>query len=170
VSGASPVINLHQVELTRQKHGEQFDAHLGAIASRLGAKKLGCRLTVVPPRKRAFPFHAHHTNEELFYVLAGEGVLRFGKEQYPVRPGDVVVCPAGGAETAHQFVNTSATTDLRYLAISTMLEPDVAEYPDSNKFGVLSGAPPGGDKSKRRLSFVGRLSSNLDYYDGEEAK
>ena len=167
---ASPLMNLDQVDLVRQKHGEQFDAQLGSIASKLGAKKLGCRLTVVPPGKRAFPFHAHHTNEELFLILAGEGVLRFGKERYPVRAGDVAVCPAGGAETAHQFINTSNNADLRYLSISTMLEPDVAEYPDSNKFGVLSGSPPGGDKAKRRLSFVGRLASALDYYDGEESK
>lgn len=26
---------------------------------------------------------------------------------------------------------------------------------------------PGGDMSKRRLAFVGRMSSNLDYWDGE---
>jgi hypothetical protein len=85
-------------------------------------------------------------------------------ERYPVRPGDVALCPAGGAETAHQLINTSASDELRYLAISTMNEPDVAEYPDSNKFAVLSGSAPGGDKSKRRLSFVGRSSGNVDYY------
>jgi len=164
----SPVKNLADVELVRQRHGEQFDAQLGSIALGLGAKKLGCRLTVVAPGKRAFPFHAHHSNEEMFYILAGEGILRFGSERHPVRPGDVALCPAGGAETAHQLINTSTTDELRYLAISTMNEPDVAEYPDSKKFAVLSGSAPGGDKSKRRLSFVGRASSNIDYYDGED--
>ena len=164
----NPSLNLDQVKLTRAVHGDQFEAQLGPVASVLGATKLGCRLIIVPPGKRAFPFHAHHSNEELFYILAGNGTLRFGQEHYPVRAGDVAVCPAGGAETAHQLVNTSSDGELRYLAISTMNEPDVAEYPDSMKFAVLSGSPPGGDKSKRRLSYVGRMSSNLDYYDGEE--
>ncbi len=162
----APMINVADVKLVAQKHGAGFEALMGPIAAPLGATKLGCRLTVVPPGKQAWPHHVHHANDELFVILAGEGTLRFGDERYPVRAGDVIVCPAGGPEKAHQLINTSVG-ELRYLAISTTIEPEVAEYPDSGKFGVLSGAAPGGDKSKRRLMFIGRLSGNLDYWDGE---
>jgi uncharacterized cupin superfamily protein len=46
-----------------------FEARLGDIGRRLGAQKLGYNLTVVPPGKRAFPFHNHHINEEMFVVV-----------------------------------------------------------------------------------------------------
>jgi uncharacterized cupin superfamily protein len=90
----------------------------------------------VPPGKKAFPHHVHHVNDELFVILSGEGTLRFGAERYSVRSGDVIVCPAGGVERAHQLINTSSD-ELRYLSISSVELPEVAEYPDSNKFGVF---------------------------------
>jgi uncharacterized cupin superfamily protein len=92
--------------------------------------------------------------------------LRFGAEQYPVRSGDVIVCPAGGADNAHQLINNSAG-DLRYLSISSMGQPEVAEYPDSGKFGVYSVTAAGAAPSQRRLVFLGRTASAVDYFDGE---
>jgi uncharacterized cupin superfamily protein len=122
----------------------------------------------VPPGKRAFPFHVHHVNEELFFVLSGSGELRFGDEVYPVRAGDVIASPPGGPEVAHQLVN-SGSEELRYLAISTNTQPEVVEYPDSAKFAVLSGLPPGGDYRQARVAYIGRKENSLDYWDGEGA-
>jgi uncharacterized cupin superfamily protein len=164
-----PFVNLDEIELTAQQPQNPeagFEARIAPIAAPLGATKLGCRLTVVPPGKKAFPHHVHHVNDELFVILGGEATLRFGAEHYPVRSGDVIVCPAGGADKAHQLINTS-TSELRYLSISSMGLPEVAEYPDSGKFGVYSvlttdTTPPG-----RRLVFLGRTASGVDYFDGE---
>jgi uncharacterized cupin superfamily protein len=121
---------------------------------------------VLSPGKKAFPHHVHHVNDELFVILSGEGTLRFGAEQYPVGSGDVIVCPAGGADRAHQLVNTSAG-ELRYLSISSMDLPEVAEYPDSSKFGVYSVTTTETIPPQRRLVFLGRTASGLDYFDGE---
>ena len=164
-----PFVNLNEIELmpqNPQKPDVGFEARFAPIAAPLGATKLGCRLTVLPPGKKAFPHHVHHVNDELFVILSGVGTLRFGAEQYPVGSGDVIVCPAGGADRAHQLINTSAG-ELRYLSISSMELPEVAEYPDSSKFGVHSvmtaeTTPPG-----RRLVFLGRTASGVDYFDGE---
>jgi uncharacterized cupin superfamily protein len=164
-----PFVNVNDIELTPQtpqKPEAGFEARMAAIAAPLGATKLGCRLTVLPPGKKAFPHHVHHVNDELFVILNGEATLRFGVEQYPVRSGDVIVCPAGGVDRAHQLINTSAG-ELRYLSISSLELPEVAEYPDSGKFGVYSvmateTTPPG-----RRLVFLGRIESGVDYFDGE---
>jgi len=103
-------------------------------------------------------------NEELFYVIAGEGVVRIGDESYPVHAGDVIVCPAGGPETAHHLLNISASEELRYLAISTMLRPEISEYPDSQKFATFVEPVPGAPERSDR--FVGRRS-RADYWDGE---
>jgi len=162
-----PVVNLADVPLKSHQHGVHFEAQMGAIAPLLGAKKLGCRLTVLPPGKKAFPFHSHYVNEELFLVLEGEGTLRLGDRHIPLRPYDVVCCPPGGPETAHQIINTSEG-NLRYLCISTMEQPDVMEYPDSGKFGVFVGSPPGGDKAQRTVEIFSPHDAAIDYWLNEK--
>lgn len=72
----------------------------------------------------------------MFFILEGEGELRFGDERYLIRKFDVIACPTGGPEVAHQIVNTGAT-EMRYLAVSTLAPIDVCEYPDSNKISVV---------------------------------
>jgi hypothetical protein len=67
-----PFVNLNDAELmpqTPQKPEAGFEARFAPIAAPLGTTKLGCRLTVVPPGKKAFPHHVHHVNDELFVIL-----------------------------------------------------------------------------------------------------
>ena len=70
-----PFVNVNDMEpmpQTPQKPEAGFEARVAPIAAPLGATKLGCRLTVVPPGKKAFPHHVHHVNDELFVILSGE--------------------------------------------------------------------------------------------------
>ncbi|MEW6257606.1 MAG: cupin domain-containing protein [Pseudomonadota bacterium] len=159
----SPVVRLADLALVRQTHGEVFDAAFAAVAAPLGARRLGARYVVVPPGKKAWPFHCHHANDEMFVILSGAGDVRFGASVFAVSAGDVVVCPAGGPETAHQLI-AAADEPLCYLAVSTMNEPDVMEYPDSGKVTVFAGAPPGGDKAARTVELVVRKDSAVDYW------
>ncbi len=169
-----PILNLADVELQPRPAAfaatgpaaERYDARMGLIAARLGAQKLGYNLTAVPPGKRAFPSHNHRVNEEMFFILEGAGEIRIGDAVYPIRPGDVIACPPGGKETAHQIVNTGGT-ELKYLAVSTKLSPDIAEYPDSGKFGVLAEYGPGPDGKPQMFRFIGRESLNAPYWEGE---
>lgn len=126
--------------------------------------ELGCSRYELPPGKRSWPFHYHTGNEEAFYVLAGAGTLRAADDEHPLEAGGFVACPAGG-EGAHRAVN-DGEGPLRYLAMSTMREPDVAVYPDSGKIGVFTGSPPGSD-GKRDVSGYYRTDDDVDYWDGE---
>lgn len=138
-----PIINL--ADLTpepfppeRQPPGdtaERFAPLLARIGPMIGARHLGCTLTVLPPGKRAFPRHNHRVNEEMFIILSGTGTLRLGDKTHPLRAGDIVACPPGGVESAHQILN-DGVAELRYLAISTMQSPDIVDYPDSGKIGI----------------------------------
>ncbi len=169
-----PIVNIADVELAPRPAAfapsgpaaERFDARMGVIGPRIGAQKLGYNITAVPPGKRAFPLHNHRVNEEMFFVLQGTGEVRIGESTYPIRSGDVIACPPGGKETAHQIINTG-TEELRYMAVSTKLSPEIAEYPDSGKFGILSELPPDAEGKPQRFMFVGRASGSLDYWEGE---
>jgi uncharacterized cupin superfamily protein len=145
---------------------DRFDARMGFVAPLIGAQKLGYNVTAVPPGKRAFPFHNHHVNEEMFFVIEGSGEIRIGETTHPIRQGDIIACPPGGKETAHQIINTG-TTELVYLAVSTKLSPEIADYPDSGKFGVLAEYPAGPDGQPRGFRFVGREDLGIDYWEGE---
>src|SRR5260370_20228913 len=86
---------------------------------------------------RGFPFRNRRGKEEMSCRREGQGEVRIGAERHPVKRGDVIACPPGGHELAHQIINTSPE-ELRFLAVSTKMSPEVAEYPDSKKFGVLN--------------------------------
>jgi len=145
---------------------ESYEARLGAISPHVGAQKLGYNLTIVPPGKRAFPRHSHRVNEEMFFIIEGEGELIVGTERHAVKRGDVIACPPGGPETAHQIRNTSPSAELKYLAISTKLSPEVVDYPDSNKTGIYAEFP-GPDGKPQGVRFLARTGASLDYWEGE---
>jgi uncharacterized cupin superfamily protein len=73
----------------------------------------------------------------MFFIVRGTGTLRYGSETRMIRGGDVICCPTGGPETAHQIVNDS-DAELAYLSISTMMPAEVCEYPDSKKVGCFA--------------------------------
>ncbi|WP_028009330.1 cupin domain-containing protein [Solimonas flava] len=169
-----PILNLADVELLERPSAlaptgpaaERYAARMGMIGAKLGAQKLGYNLTEIPPGRRAFPFHNHRVNEEMFLILEGTGEVRIGSQTHAVRAGDVIACPAGGREAAHQIINTG-TSPLRYLGVSTKLSPEIAEYPDSGKFGVLAEFPPGADGQAQGFRFVGRSGNEVAYWEGE---
>ena len=129
-----------------------------------GGDDLGCSLYELPPGDRSWPYHYHTANEEALYVLSGEGTLRLDGDEHPLRPGEYAAFPAD-ASGAHRVVNDGDAV-LRYLVVSTMREPDVTVYPDSDKFGVFVGSPPGGRES-RSLEGYYRRGDDVDYWEGE---
>ncbi|MDX1561626.1 MAG: cupin domain-containing protein [Gammaproteobacteria bacterium] len=168
------IANINDVELQPRPEGfapkgaaaDAFDVRTAHLSRLLGAEKLGYNISAVPPGKAAYPFHSHRVNEEMFLVLSGEGEVRIGDATYPLREGDVIACPPGGPETAHQIRNTG-DDEMRFLAVSTQQSPEICDYPDSKKFGVYAQLPSGEDGSPRFFYFMGRDGTALDYWDGE---
>ena len=159
---AKPILNLDQVVFDHLEENGLYTSSRGTIGARIGARHLGYNLTVLPPGKAQCPFHCHHGEEEMFFILEGEGELRFGDQRYPIRAHDVIACPPGGPEVAHQIINTGHVT-MRYLAISTVAELEACEYPDSQKILVSAGKP-----GQNRLRKIFRSEASVDYYDREE--
>jgi uncharacterized cupin superfamily protein len=133
------------------------------LAGAGAGERLGCSLYELPPGERSWPYHYHTANEEAMYVLAGSGRVRGPDGGTAVREGDYLAFPVGEAG-GHRVVN-DAEEPLRYLMLSTMVEPDVTVYPDSGKFGVYAGAPPGAT-DERTVSGYYRLGDDVDYWEG----
>ena len=138
----------------------RLEARFARLGESMGLTTLGCNVTAVPPGKSAFPFHSHRGNDELFVILAGRGELRLGPARHPVAAGDLVGCPRGGPDTAHQLVNTGED-ELRYLAVSSQRSPEICEYPDSGKVGAYAGRGADG------FAHIGRRVDQADYWEGE---
>jgi uncharacterized cupin superfamily protein len=154
-----PLMNLADAVFDDIEDNGFYTSRRASIAEHLGARQLGYNLTVLPPGKAQCPFHNHRGEEEMFFILEGEGELRFGDRRYPLRAHDVIACPTGGPEVAHQIINTGRV-ELRYLAVSNRVEIEICEYPDSGK--ILFGA----DREPRLRQMV-RAENGVDYYDRE---
>jgi uncharacterized cupin superfamily protein len=117
---------------------------------------LGGSVWELPPGESTCPYHFETSNEEWLVVLAGHPTLRHPGGEDVLDPGDTVCFPVG-PEGSHKLTNRTGET-VRLLLLSTMISPDSAIYPDSDKVGVFFA-----DGS----SLLFRRSSAVDYYDGE---
>ncbi len=109
----------------------------------------------LPPGKSAYPYHYHLKDEETFYILSGEGLLRTPQGEKAVSAGDLLFFPAG-SEGAHKLTNTS-DQPLVYIDFDVTHDLDAAVYPDSGKIGLW-----GMDVNR-----VFRLEDSVPYYEGE---
>ncbi len=111
---------------------------------------------IIPPGKSAYPYHFHYKNEETFYILSGEGLLKTPAGDKIVSSGDFIFFPAS-PDGAHKLTNISDVENLTYIDFDVTHDVDVAVYPDSNKIGVW-----GKDINK---TFY--IDDSKEYYDGE---
>jgi uncharacterized cupin superfamily protein len=151
------VVNVDELKLEHFEKGEKFACDAVRVGPLVGAKDLGYSYDVVPPGKRSCPFHSHRGEEEMFFIVSGTGLLRYGSETRPVRAGDFICCPTGGPETAHQLVNDS-DAPLAYLSVSTNLPAEICEYPDSGKVGAFG---------KGGLRHMTKATDDVEYWTGE---
>jgi uncharacterized cupin superfamily protein len=148
------IVNIDDVDEVVDTAGEHWGGGYRPLTPALDAERgrLGANLTRVPPGRTACPFHTHLREDEIFFVLSGRGVLRYGSELHEIRAGDCVACPAGG-ESAHQIANPF-DEDLVYLCVGRNDPHEVCTYPDTGKVMV------------RGLKTVGYLNK-ADYMAGE---
>ncbi|ELY43670.1 cupin domain-containing protein [Natronorubrum sulfidifaciens] len=157
------LINEADLEWTNLEHGE-MRVRRKQLGEQTDGDELGCSLYELPAGHESWPYHYHTANEEAMYVLAGRGTLRLADEPHSLTAGDYVSFPAD--ETGGHKVINDSDAPLRYLVVSTMNEPDVTIYPDSEKLGVFVGTPPGG-RAERSLHGYYPIDADVDYWEGE---
>ena len=110
----------------------------------------------IPPQKAAYPYHFHYKNEETFYILSGEGVLKTPEGERKVSAGELLFFPAG-PEGTHKLTNSSDTENLIYIDFDVVHDVDVAVYPDSEKIGIWGMG----------INKLYPQDADVDYYYGE---
>ena len=121
-----------------------------------GAKNALVSVYEIPPGKAAYPYHYHHKNEETFYILSGEGILKTPEGERKVKAGELLFFPAG-PEGAHKLTNLSETEMLTYIDFDVVHDIDIAVYPDSGKIGIWGMG----------INKIYPRNADVDYYHGE---
>ncbi len=162
-TGPREIVNVAELPLQWLRNGTRFEVGLSDIDQVLGTTQIGATLHVVPAGKTAWPYHRHHGNDELFFVLSGSGEYRVGDRRVPIKAGDCIGAPAGGE--AHQIINSS-DAELRYIAFANHGRADVIDYPDSGKIGIAIAH--GNDRDPPSILDVKGRFTPADYWDGED--
>jgi uncharacterized cupin superfamily protein len=152
------VVNVDDVEEIADLRGRHWGGYYKPLTPALDPYRtrdrapLGVGYNRVPPGRSFCPFHSHELEDEVFYVLSGRGLFRYGDTIREVGPGDCMSCPAGTG-VAHQLANPF-DEDFVYLGIGANHPHEVCVYPDSGKVNV---------RSLRRVGYL----EKVDYFHGE---
>jgi uncharacterized cupin superfamily protein len=159
------VANVFDPDWDAEQDRQPFTWRRARLGRQAGCEKLGASLFELPPGRSSFPLHVHHANEELIIVLAGRPTLRTLEGERQLLPGEMVACPTG-RRGAHRLDNREQDP-ARVLIVSTMLAPELNEYPDSGKLWVRN-YPPGAEPPADAVDILARAAEQLDYLDGEK--
>jgi uncharacterized cupin superfamily protein len=127
------------------------------VGRRLGRELLGASLYDLPPGQKTAPYHFHWGQEEWLLVVAGRPTLRTPDGERELAPGELVAFRRG-PEGAHLLRN-EADEPARLLMLSSPVEYEVCEYPDSGKIAAFG---PG------RPTHIFLVDAAVDYFEGEE--
>jgi uncharacterized cupin superfamily protein len=156
--------NIFEPDWDAEQDQPPFRWRRSRIGRQAGAHKLGASVYELSPGCSSWPLHIHHANEEMIVVLSGHPTLRTLETNRQLHPGDAIACPSG-RDGAHR-VDNPTDESVRVLVVSTMIAPELSEYPESGKLWGVSFAP-GGTRDPSDVQLLARPKDNLDYFDGE---
>jgi uncharacterized cupin superfamily protein len=119
------------VEWQRRAKGE-MDAEWQALGRAAGTVGVGVNRVRVAPGRLPTPPHSHGASEELYYILAGSGVLWQDDAVHEVGRGDCVIQVADHHE--HTFVAGEA--GLEYLVYGTRHPTEIGWLPRSRAIRI----------------------------------
>ncbi len=144
------IVNVDEVEPAPSER-ENHRGSWRLLGRKAGAKRTGLNEIVLEPGQTGAPPHCHSSEEEIFVVFDGGGVLLLAEAEHAIGRHDVVARPAGTG-VAHAF--RAGDDGLTLLAYGTREPNDICYYPRSNKIAFWG------------VGVIARLEK-LDYWDGE---
>ena len=109
------------VEKMAQVPWQEFPGHFGGALSKAlvgpansGSSRIDFRISRYAPNAYVQE-HVHKVQEQIYYVLEGEGILTLNEERHLMRAHDYVYVPPG---VRHSFTNTGLN-GLVFLVVTT---------------------------------------------------
>lgn len=149
-------VRVQEVPLKHKNEHSDYEYFKRELVPKGKAQQCSISVYEIPPGKSAYPYHYHTKNEEAFYIISGNGILKTPSGDREVSAGEFLFFPSN-ENCAHKLTNTSETEILVYLDFDTHNEIDVAFYPDSGKIGVWG----------MNINKLFKISQQVEYYDGE---
>jgi uncharacterized cupin superfamily protein len=170
------VVHWDEVEPYRRQHGH-IDSLWHPLSRRAGSLDVAVNLVRVAPERWSTPVHFHSAEEEIFYIVDGDGLSWQDGKVYEVRAGDCIV--HGPRREAHSL--RAGESGLDYLVYAGRVRTETAHLPragvswvgpawtDSiHGWGAFDreaevGEPPVGEVSGRRSNIV-----NIDVLEPDD--
>lgn len=99
--------------------------------------KCSANFVEVEPGKYAYGYHYHEENEEVFYIINGEALVKTEKGDIHLKQGDAICFPAN-INGSHVISNPSKTEKLIYLDVGTANKPDIVHFTGTNAGMVIA--------------------------------
>jgi len=155
-------VNLFDDDWTDEEEREGYRGRERRLGPTLGAEKIGGTVYLLEPGSRVCPYHWHFGEEEWLIVLEGTATVRTPDGDRTVSRGGVLAFPTGPQGAHH--VSAAGEEPARVLLLSTVSDPEICVYPDSDKVGAYGGFLR---TDGARVRMLNRESANIDYFDGE---
>ena len=101
-----------------------------ALGQAAGSSRAGLNHVTLQAGQTGAPPHCHALEEELFYVLDGSGTVTLGRDEHPLRRGDIVARPPS---TGVDHALRAGDSGLTYLVYGTREPGDSVYYPQSRQ-------------------------------------
>lgn len=93
--------------------------------------KCSINFVEIEPGNFAYSYHYHEENEEAFYIISGEALVKTEEGDKYLTAGDIICFPAN-IKGSHVIYNNSKTEKLVYIDYGTMNLPDVIHFPNTH--------------------------------------
>lgn len=151
------ITNKNLMEPKHKSTNERYEYYKYKVTNENEESQLSVAIYEIPPQKANYPYHYHNKNEEVFYIISGEGILETPDGNKPISAGDIIFCPSSEMG-AHKIINSSVSEMLVYLDCDSINYPEIVGYPESQKIGVFTKNKPG---------MFYKEDTNVAYYEGE---
>lgn len=120
------VKNCQDIEpITQKSEGNQFSVK--CVIPQDPSNKCRADFVEVEPGNYAYGFHYHEENEEVFFIISGEALVKTENGEIRLKQGDIICFPAC-EKGSHVISNPSKTEKLVYLDVGSTNTPDIVHF------------------------------------------
>jgi len=112
------------------------EVHLRCLGDAIGLQRMGIHLARVKKGKEPNIYHAHHYEEEFFYILSGRGVATIDGKRFEVGPGDFMAFPT---PSVPHILSNPNDEDLVYLVGGERRAFEIGDFPGIGKVLIRDG-------------------------------